>query len=405
MACGFTFCSYLLCVRVPAGDSRPRNRSQRARLRCYLGGMRRAPSRRMTSPLSIVFSTMWSASAAYSSGRPRRGGNGTWRAERVARLLGQAGQQRRVEQARGDRAHADAGLGEVARGGERHADDAALGGRVGDLADLAVVGGDRGGVDAHAALALVVGLVGRASRAAARRSTLKRADQVDADHASRTARGCAGRCAPAIFSAQPMPGAADADPQRRPRRRRARPRPRPASASVTSVATKLAPSSSASAAPALGVEVGDRDVGAGRVQRGARWRRRGPTPRRRRARSLPRYPSARRTLAQAGGAGRAERSRPARRCRSNLALEADAGCAAVDLKLKVARYSQVRVSDARVRGDHLGAALGGERDRAGAALRRRDRRRARSSVPVSAEGVGRACGRGSGCSESAEPAA
>ena len=39
--------------------------------------MRIAPSRRMHSPLSIVFSQMCATSAAYSSGRPRRGGNGT----------------------------------------------------------------------------------------------------------------------------------------------------------------------------------------------------------------------------------------------------------------------------------------------------------------------------------------
>ncbi len=30
----------------------------------------------MVSPFSISFSTMWAASAAYSSGRPRRAGNG-----------------------------------------------------------------------------------------------------------------------------------------------------------------------------------------------------------------------------------------------------------------------------------------------------------------------------------------
>ena len=41
------------------------------------GGMRRAPSRRMTSPLSIRFSTMWQASWAYSAGAPKRCGKGT----------------------------------------------------------------------------------------------------------------------------------------------------------------------------------------------------------------------------------------------------------------------------------------------------------------------------------------
>ena len=52
------------------------------------------------------------------------------------------------------------------------ADDAALGGRVGDLADLAVEGGDRGGVHAHAALAVLAAARWRSSRAAAKRSTL-----------------------------------------------------------------------------------------------------------------------------------------------------------------------------------------------------------------------------------------
>ena len=39
--------------------------------------MRSAPSSRITSPFSISFSTMWRTRAAYSSGRPRREGNGT----------------------------------------------------------------------------------------------------------------------------------------------------------------------------------------------------------------------------------------------------------------------------------------------------------------------------------------
>ena len=41
------------------------------------GCMRIAPSSRIVSPLSIAFSMMWQASAAYSSGRPRRDGKGT----------------------------------------------------------------------------------------------------------------------------------------------------------------------------------------------------------------------------------------------------------------------------------------------------------------------------------------
>ena len=43
----------------------------------YFGCMRRAPSRRMPSPLSMSFSMIALTSVAYSSGRPRREGNGT----------------------------------------------------------------------------------------------------------------------------------------------------------------------------------------------------------------------------------------------------------------------------------------------------------------------------------------
>ena len=43
----------------------------------HFGAIRIAPSRRITSPFSISFSKMWRTRAAYSSGRPRRGGNGT----------------------------------------------------------------------------------------------------------------------------------------------------------------------------------------------------------------------------------------------------------------------------------------------------------------------------------------
>src|SRR5215475_1885549 len=43
----------------------------------HFGGIRKAPSRRITSPLSIAFSMMCLASAAYSAGTPSRAGNGT----------------------------------------------------------------------------------------------------------------------------------------------------------------------------------------------------------------------------------------------------------------------------------------------------------------------------------------
>ncbi len=62
--------------------------------------------------------------------------------------------------------------GEVARGRQRQADDAALRRRIGDLADLAFIGRDRRGVDGDAAL-LADRRRGLASRSANRRSTLK----------------------------------------------------------------------------------------------------------------------------------------------------------------------------------------------------------------------------------------
>src|SRR4029450_8558431 len=109
--------------------------------------MRMAPSRRMTSPLSIRFSTMWRTRAAYSSGWPRRGGKGTW-APRESRTW--AGRAARMGVWKGA-----GGEGEGLPGAPR------VGGGVGGLADLAVERGHRGGVDDHAPLAVVERLVGR----------------------------------------------------------------------------------------------------------------------------------------------------------------------------------------------------------------------------------------------------
>ena len=83
-------------------------------------------------------------------------------AERILRLLRQRAQHRRAENARRDRQHADAEWREFARRRQRQRGDAALGRRIGGLADLAFEGGDRSGRDDHAALA-----VGEAARAAA----------------------------------------------------------------------------------------------------------------------------------------------------------------------------------------------------------------------------------------------
>ena len=103
---------------------------------------------------------------------PSRFGNSTACASCVACFVGEPAEQRRVDEAGRDRAHADAGRGEVARGGERERDDAALRRRVRGLTDLAVVRGDRRGVDDHAALAVRVGLVRPFIPDAASRSTL-----------------------------------------------------------------------------------------------------------------------------------------------------------------------------------------------------------------------------------------
>ena len=74
------------------------------------------------------------------------------RAEALASFLVQSHQQRRKEEAGRNGVDADLLAGEVARRGQRQADHAALGGRIGDLADLAFIGRDARGVDDDAAL-------------------------------------------------------------------------------------------------------------------------------------------------------------------------------------------------------------------------------------------------------------
>ena len=102
--------------------------------------------------------------------------------ERVLRLLRQIGEQGREEQARCDRQHANAELRQLARDRQRHGDDAALGGRIGRLTDLAVIGRDGRRGDHHAALAGRKRLQFRHRR---RRQPqhVERADQIDLDHA------------------------------------------------------------------------------------------------------------------------------------------------------------------------------------------------------------------------------
>ena len=159
--------------RVVARDGRVEQRQVGAD-EPHRGGIRSAPSRRTTSPLSIGFSTMCAASAAYSPGWPSRAGCGTW-APSAARASSGSPASSGVSNRPGrDRADADPAAGEVARGRQRHPDHAALGRRVGELADLPVVGGDRRGHHDHAALAARVGLVaehrGAPPRAAGGRS-------------------------------------------------------------------------------------------------------------------------------------------------------------------------------------------------------------------------------------------
>ncbi len=111
-----------------------------------------------------------------------------------------------------DRHDADAELREVARDRQRHADDAALGRRVGDLADLAVERGDRGGVDDDAALAVSRSGSLSSIAAAASRSTLnvpiRLIRMTFANTRARAARLAGGLRGPADARA------ADGDPQR-----------------------------------------------------------------------------------------------------------------------------------------------------------------------------------------------
>ncbi len=123
---------------------------------------------------------MWSDQRRVLVGLAEPRGEGHRRAERVARLLRQRAEQRRVEEAGRDRHDADAPARHVARRRQRHPDDAALRRRIGDLADLAVERRDRRGVDADAALAAGVGLV-RVHRRGGEAQHVEGADQVDLD--------------------------------------------------------------------------------------------------------------------------------------------------------------------------------------------------------------------------------
>src|SRR3989344_343645 len=111
-------------------------------------------------------------------------------AQAVLHLLWQAQQHGGLEDAGGDGQHADAVARPVARGGQGHGHHAALGSRIGSLADLPVEGRHRGGVDDHALRGMRVGVaVGRARRARGDHGRhgqphhVEGADQVDLDGA------------------------------------------------------------------------------------------------------------------------------------------------------------------------------------------------------------------------------
>ena len=137
--------------RGPVGGREGLERHRRSTL--YLGGIRSAPSSRIVSPLSIWFSTMWTASAANSAGvaeslreRDRRPSSsrascGSAPSSGVSNVPGAIVTTRMPRLARSRAA------------GQRQPDDAALRGRVRDLPDLTVERRDRRRVHAHAALA------------------------------------------------------------------------------------------------------------------------------------------------------------------------------------------------------------------------------------------------------------
>ena len=148
----------------------------------HLGAIRIAPSRRMTSPLSIVVleDVPHERRVFVRLAEPRRKRH--LLRQRLPRRLGQRRQEWGVERSGRNRHHADAHARELARDRQRHADDAALRRRVGGLADLAVECRHRGGVHDHAALAVLAGRV-LGHRLGREPNHVEGADQVDGDDA------------------------------------------------------------------------------------------------------------------------------------------------------------------------------------------------------------------------------
>ena len=247
----------------------PDPRRAAAGLPAYFGAIRIAPSRRIVSPFSIGLATIAATSCANSLGLAEPARERDVRAERRLRVA--PGGPRAAACRRGPGRSSST---RIPRGARSRAAGSVmptiprLRRRVGDLADLAVERGDRGGADEDAALAPSSGslLVHRRRREP---HQVEHADQVDLDDVVEEVRAGAGPLA-----GDPLrpadPGAADRDPQ-------------PAIAgeldcgvdggldrasSVTFASRKRArsPSSSASASPFSRVQVRDHDAGAGTVQ-------------------------------------------------------------------------------------------------------------------------------------------
>ena len=146
-------------------------RDRHRRLIAYLGAIRIAPSRRIDLAVEHRVLDDVHGQRAVLVGVAEPGRVRHLLAERLLRLLGQRAEQRRLEQAGRDGADPDELARQVAGDRQRHADDAALGRRVRGLADLALEGGDRRGVDDDAALLADAARSWRSARAASR-STL-----------------------------------------------------------------------------------------------------------------------------------------------------------------------------------------------------------------------------------------
>ena len=132
-------------------------------------------------PLSIGFSMIATASLAYSSGLPIHAGkaaslvdavlnsSGTPFTMPVSNRLGAMALTRMPNDPR------------VAGHRQRHPGDTGLGGRVGDLTDLSLEGGDRCGVDDHATLSVLVGFV-PGHRRRLETVEIERRHEIEVDH-------------------------------------------------------------------------------------------------------------------------------------------------------------------------------------------------------------------------------